>query len=56
MLRHKNARQDYNMKINNKSLKNVVKIQYLGTPVTEENCVQKKKISSCLESGDAFYH
>lgn len=56
VLRHKNARHDYNMKINNKSIENVVRLKYLGTPVTYKNCVQKKKINSYLKSGDAFYH
>jgi hypothetical protein len=55
MLRHKNARQDYNVKINDESFENVVKLKCLGPPVTYRNCVQKK-INSCLKSGDAFYH
>jgi hypothetical protein len=50
MLRHKNVKQDYNAKVNNKSFKNVLKVKYLGTPDTYRNCVQKK-INSRLKSG-----
>jgi hypothetical protein len=37
--RHQNVGQNHKLLVANKSLKNVAKLKYLGTTITDENCI-----------------
>jgi hypothetical protein len=50
-----NAGQNDNIKMANKSLKNVAEFAYLGTTVTNENCMLEE-IKSRLNLGNVCYH
>jgi sorting nexin-29 len=53
--RHKNARQNRDMKIANKSFENVSQFRYLRTTVTTQNLIQEE-IKWRLNSANACYH
>jgi hypothetical protein len=47
--------QKQSIKIANRSFKGVAKFKYLGTMLTDQNCMHKE-INSILNSGNACYH
>jgi hypothetical protein len=49
------AGQGQSIKIANRSFKDVVKLKYLETALTDENCIHEE-IKSRLNSGNACYH
>jgi hypothetical protein len=51
----KKAGQRHGIKIVNRSFEGVMKFKYLGTKLTDQNCVQEE-IKSRLNSGNACYH
>jgi hypothetical protein len=53
--RDKNAVQNREIKIGNRSFANVSKFKYLGTTVTNQNLIQEE-IKKKLNSGNACYH
>jgi hypothetical protein len=55
LTRHKNAGKNHDIKINNRSYENVVKLKYLGTTVPNQNLIQKE-IKMRLNLGNACYH
>jgi hypothetical protein len=51
----KKAGQKHSTKIANRSSENVAKFKYLGTTLTDQNCMNDE-IKSRLNSGNACYH
>jgi hypothetical protein len=51
----KKAGQKHGIKIGNRSFEGVAKFKYLGTTLTDQNCMQEE-IKSRLTSGNACYH
>jgi hypothetical protein len=55
LMSHKKAGQKHGIKIANRSFKGVAKFKYLGTTLTDQNCMQEE-IKSRLNLGNACYH
>jgi hypothetical protein len=49
------AGQKQSIKIANRSFESVLKFKYLGTTLTDQNCI-REEIKSRLNSGNACYH
>jgi hypothetical protein len=52
---HKSSGQKHSIKIANRSFEGVAKFKYLGTTLTDQNCMNEE-ITSRLNSGSACYH
>jgi hypothetical protein len=50
-----NIGQKFNIKIANRSFEDVAKFRYLGTTLTDQNCMHEE-IKRRLNSGNACYH
>jgi hypothetical protein len=55
LMSRKKAGQKHGIKIANRSFGGVAKFKYLGTTLTDKNCMQEE-IKSRLNSGNAYYH
>jgi hypothetical protein len=55
MLRSQEVGQNHNIKISNRSFEDVGKFRYLGTTLSDQNCMNEE-IKSGLNSGNACYH
>jgi hypothetical protein len=55
MSRHQTAGQSNYIRVANKSFKKVAKFKYLGSTLTDQNCIYEE-IRSRLNSGNACYH
>jgi hypothetical protein len=55
LVSRKKAGQKHSIKIANRSFEGVAKFKYLGTTLTDQNCMQEE-IKSRLNSGNACYH
>jgi hypothetical protein len=53
--RYKKTGQNHSIKIANRSFEDVTNFRYLGTTLTEQNCMNEE-IKSKLNLGNAFYH
>jgi hypothetical protein len=53
--RHQNVGQNWDIRIANRSFKNVSQLKYLGATVTNKNLTQEE-IKRRLNSGNACYH
>jgi hypothetical protein len=49
------AGQRQSIKIGNRSIEDVAKFKYLGTTLTDQNCIQEE-IKNRLNTGNACYH
>jgi hypothetical protein len=54
LMSRKKAGQKHGIKIANRSFESVAKLKYLGTTLTDQNCMQEE-IKSRLNSGNACY-
>jgi hypothetical protein len=55
LMSHKKAEQKLRIRIVNRSFEGVAKFKYLGTTITDQNCMQEE-IKSRLNSRNACYH
>jgi glycerol-3-phosphate O-acyltransferase len=55
MSRSQKAGQKHSIKTATRSFEDVAKFKYLGTTLTDKNCMQEE-IKSRINSGDACYH
>jgi sorting nexin-29 len=55
MSRHQTTGQSNYKRVANKSFENVAKFKYLGSTLTDQNCIHEE-IRSRLNSGNACYH
>jgi hypothetical protein len=55
MSRHQSAGLSNYIRVANKSFEKVAKFQYLGSTLTDQNCIHEE-IRSRLSSGNACYH
>jgi hypothetical protein len=55
MSRNQEIRQKHSIKIANRSFEDVAKFKYLGTTLTDQNCMHEE-IKSSLNSENAYYH
>jgi hypothetical protein len=55
LMSHTKVGQKHDIKIANRSFEGVTKFKYLGTMLTDQNCIQEE-IKSRLNSGNACYH
>jgi hypothetical protein len=55
MSRHQKTGQKYSIQIANRSFEGVAKFKYLGTILTDQNCINEE-FKSGLNSGNACYH
>jgi hypothetical protein len=55
LMSRKKAGQKHGIKIANRSFEGVAKLKYLGTTLTDQNCMNEE-IKSRLNSGNACYH
>jgi len=55
MSRDQNAGRSHSMKIDNSSIERVEEFEYLGTTLTNQNCIQGE-IKSRLKLGNACYY
>jgi hypothetical protein len=55
MSRDQNAGRSHGIMIDNSSFKRVERFRYLGTAMTDQNCIQEE-IKCRVKSGNACYH
>jgi hypothetical protein len=55
LMSHKKAGQKHSIKIANRSFEGVAKFKYLGTTLTDQNCMQEE-IKGRLNLRNACYH